>query len=61
VSAVYFIQPVEGGPIKIGWANDVDERLKKLQSGHWLRLRIVALVENQGEVLELARRIRARG
>jgi hypothetical protein len=39
---VYFIQPVDGGPIKVGIAVDVEERLRKLQMGNWVRLRIIA-------------------
>lgn len=40
VGFVYFIQPVDGGLIKIGWALDPDLRLTQLQCGSPLKLRI---------------------
>ena len=30
---VYFIQAHDGGPVKIGWAKDVDKRVAEIQSG----------------------------
>lgn len=35
---VYFVQPEEGGPIKIGVTNDIDRRLAGLQTGSPVRL-----------------------
>jgi len=39
---LYFIQEEGGGPIKIGFANDVHERLMQLQAGNHRRLRVIA-------------------
>lgn len=41
---VYFIQGVEGGPIKIGVSFDPDDRLSGLQTASPVRLRIIGLV-----------------
>ncbi len=42
---VYFIQSVEGGPIKIGQAANPADRLKNLQLGCPVQLRILGIVE----------------
>lgn len=39
---VYFVQSVEGGPIKIGHACNLDSRLSALQSGNPTDLRVLA-------------------
>lgn len=44
MSPIYFIQPEEGGLMKIGFANDPTRRLRELQTGSPLRLRLVAEV-----------------
>jgi hypothetical protein len=41
---VYFIQAVDGGPIKIGRATDPWVRLSALQAGNWRELRLVGVV-----------------
>lgn len=38
--AVYFIQAGETGPVKIGIADDVAERLRALQTAHWELLHV---------------------
>lgn len=38
---VYFVQGVEGGPIKIGWSKDPATRLSQLQTGNPSQLRIL--------------------
>lgn len=43
-SFVYFCQPVDGGPIKIGLARDPKARLMDLQIGSPVRLRMVAII-----------------
>jgi hypothetical protein len=43
--AVYFIRAGEDGPIKIGFADDAATRLRELQTGNHLDLRIVATRE----------------
>jgi hypothetical protein len=45
---VYFIQAVQGGPIKIGVAEDVDARLSALQTGSPLPLRVLAILPSSG-------------
>lgn len=42
---VYFIQGVHGGPIKIGLAQDPEQRLKSLQAGCPYLLRITHTIE----------------
>jgi hypothetical protein len=46
---VYFIQGVDGGPIKIGFSEDVGVRLADLQVGHAVELRVLATTP--GDVL----------
>lgn len=41
---MYFIQGVDGGPIKIGVSLDPEERLRSLQTASPVRLRIIGLV-----------------
>lgn len=41
---VYFIQAGNDGPIKVGIAVDVDKRLRQLQCGCWLALRVLLIV-----------------
>lgn len=39
--AVYFIRAKTGGPVKIGFATDVDDRLRALQTSHHSELELV--------------------
>jgi hypothetical protein len=39
---VYFVQEGDDGPIKIGWASDLVDRLERLQTGNPRELRIIA-------------------
>ncbi len=41
---VYLMQSVEGGPIKIGKANNIEQRLRTHQSSHHTELRIIFAV-----------------
>ena len=41
---VYFIQAEEGGPIKIGYTNNLARRLYALRTGHPSRLRVLATI-----------------
>lgn len=43
---VYFIQSVDGGPVKIGYAKDVEKRLGHLQSGSPVILQVVLKIES---------------
>lgn len=45
---VYFIQAVNGGPIKIGIAVDVESRLETFQCGSPVPLRIVGVIRGAG-------------
>lgn len=42
---VYFVQGVNGGPIKIGTAIDVAHRLSGLQNGSHVRLKVLATMD----------------
>lgn len=42
---VYFIQPVDGGPVKIGKSEDPRKRLREIQTGHPAKLQIVGLID----------------
>jgi Meiotically up-regulated gene 113 len=42
---VYLIRAGEHGPVKIGWAEDANDRLGALQTGHWHELKIVRLID----------------
>lgn len=41
---VYFIQGESGGPIKIGYTNDVKKRVNTLQTGHPDTLRVLVVI-----------------
>ena len=45
-TGVYFIQPVCGGPIKIGWSHDYEERLVSLQAFSPLILRVIGFCKS---------------
>lgn len=47
--AVYFIQAVSGGPVKIGSAWEPEKRLGSLQTGNPEALRIIGLMYDQPE------------
>lgn len=49
-SYVYFIQAVDGGPIKIGYGADVTARLNGLQTGSPVTLRIIGICEGDREL-----------
>lgn len=42
---VYFVQSEDGGPIKIGWAQDVASRVRQLQVGQSRRLRVIDAIQ----------------
>lgn len=44
---IYFAQPVDGGPIKIGYTTDVKKRIMALQA--WYGKRLVVLAEFEGD------------
>ena len=50
---IYFIQEEGGGPVKIGYAVDVAERVERLQTGNPRRLIVVASCEGD-QLLEAA-------
>lgn len=41
---IYFVQELEGGPVKIGLAADIDARMRALRCGNWRELRVLAYV-----------------
>lgn len=41
---IYFIQPIEGGPIKIGTSIRLTQRLKELAAAHQCELRVLAVM-----------------
>jgi len=45
---VYFIQSEQGGPIKIGSASNVEQRLESLQTAHAYPLKIIAVFPHAG-------------
>jgi hypothetical protein len=45
---VYFIQSGEGGPVKIGVADNVKGRLAGLQTNHHNKLRLIGVIPNGG-------------
>lgn len=47
---IYFIQPEDGGPIKIGLANDPKRRLIVIQVNHWMRLVLRCVTEGDRAV-----------
>lgn len=48
-SWVYFVQPEDGGPIKIGKANSPVNRKAALESGMWFRLRFLGVTPGSYE------------
>ena len=42
---VYFIRSGDTGPVKIGWADDVEKRRKQLQTSHPYPLYVLRIVE----------------
>lgn len=57
IAGVYFIQGVDGGPIKIGVSIDVIARLRDLQTGSPVRLRLIG-VRNGDQATEADLHIR---
>jgi hypothetical protein len=51
---VYFIQSINGGPIKIGTAIDAEHRLAEFQTASCDQLQIIALIPTGGYKLESA-------
>lgn len=47
-SGVYFVQGVDGGPIKIGYSWDVQTRVSALGVGSPVRLRVLAVIVGTG-------------
>lgn len=39
---IYFVQPVDGGPVKIGTTENLDARLKKLEASYGCRLVVLS-------------------
>lgn len=50
--SIYFVQAVDGGPIKIGFSRNPEHRLRGLQTGSPKELRIIALIPNKTRQLE---------
>lgn len=48
--AVYFIQAGDGGPVKIGKADDVRARLADLQVAHWCELSLIREIDGGHKV-----------
>lgn len=46
---VYFVQPIDGGPIKIGFSGDVPGRIQQLEAHYGCRLAILATMEGGRE------------
>jgi hypothetical protein len=42
---IYFAQPVDGGPVKIGTTGDLDSRLRTLESHYRRRFAVLATME----------------
>lgn len=49
---VYFIQSIHGGPVKIGRAEDVNARLRELQTAHPYPLKVLAVIPYGGKAME---------
>ena len=49
---IYFIQAGENGPIKIGEAYNIRERLKQLQIGNHLKLYLIGEIQNVPRMVE---------
>lgn len=64
-SVVYFIQAIDGGPIKIGFTRNLTTRLAALQNSHPERLIVVAAFPGgpaeEGELHHTFRAIRLKG
>ena len=45
--SVYFLQEIPSGMIKIGWATDIEFRIKTLQTGNSGELKLLLLLENR--------------
>ncbi len=58
--AVYFIQAGTDGPVKIGFAEDVDRRLVKMQADNHKSLAILAIIELGSRDLEASLHTRFR-
>jgi hypothetical protein len=63
---VYFIQSINGGPVKIGIADNIDLRLKQLQTGSPFILKIIKVFEGvdygfEKELQEKFKRYRLHG
>lgn len=52
LEGIYFVQGVNGGPIKIGVTRNVVQRLKGIQTGSPVRLKIVAFLPDAPRALE---------
>ncbi len=50
---VYFMQGEHGGPVKIGFATDLDARLSQLQVGRPDRLRLLASIQAEARTERL--------
>lgn len=46
---IYFVQPVGGGPVKIGYSGDVHARCRQLESRYGLPLVVLATMEGGHE------------
>jgi Meiotically up-regulated gene 113 len=46
---VYFCQAASGGPVKIGYASDAEQRLKTLQTSHATELQLLNAIEGSFE------------
>lgn len=57
---IYVLQEVTGGPFKIGFANDIVERIKQLQTGNWRELKLVAFHRGSSKLEAQLHRIHAR-
>lgn len=47
---IYFVQPVNGGPIKIGMAQDVQKRFGCIRGSHWQELRVLGQFWGSGHL-----------
>lgn len=51
-TTVYFIKPAKGNVVKIGKSRNPYERLKQLQTSHYERLYIAAIIPNTSPLVE---------
>lgn len=49
---VYFVQGIDFGPIKIGYTSCLSTRLRELQSGNPVALRLIGVIPSRGRILE---------